>query len=84
MSHSAIENDKIDPNGFICLILRLVMLLSSRKGLFMTDNKIEKLGHIVKQARKEQGLTQEQLDTTTFHDKETKVPEGLTLSQSDP
>lgn len=31
----------------------------------MTDNKIEKLGHIVKQARKEQGLTQEQLAATT-------------------
>ncbi len=31
----------------------------------MTDNKIEKLGHIVKQARKEQGLTQEQLAGTT-------------------
>lgn len=31
----------------------------------MTGNKIEKLGHIVKQARKEQGLTQEQLAATT-------------------
>ncbi len=31
----------------------------------MTDNKIEKLGHIVRQARKEQGLTQEQLAATT-------------------
>lgn len=31
----------------------------------MTGNKIEKLGRIVKQARKEQGLTQEQLAATT-------------------
>lgn len=31
----------------------------------MTDNKIEKLGHIVKQARKEQALTQEQLAATS-------------------
>ncbi|NBT42013.1 MAG: transcriptional regulator [Alphaproteobacteria bacterium] len=31
----------------------------------MTDNKIEKLGYIVKQVRKEQGLTQEQLAATT-------------------
>lgn len=31
----------------------------------MTDNKIEKLGHIVKRTRKEQGLTQEQLAATT-------------------
>lgn len=31
----------------------------------MADNKIEKLGNIVKQARKEQGLTQEQLAATT-------------------
>ena len=31
----------------------------------MTDNKIEKIGYIVKQARKEQGLTQEQLAATT-------------------
>jgi y4mF family transcriptional regulator len=30
----------------------------------MADNKIEKLGNIVKQARKEQGLTQEQLAAT--------------------
>ncbi len=31
----------------------------------MIDNKIKKLGHIVKNARKEQGLTQEQLAATT-------------------
>lgn len=31
----------------------------------MTDHKIEKLGCILKQARKEQGLTQEQLAATT-------------------
>ena len=31
----------------------------------MTDNKIEKLGHTVKQVRKEQGLTQEQLAATS-------------------
>ena len=31
----------------------------------MIDNKIEKLGQFVKQARKEQGLTQEQLAATT-------------------
>lgn len=31
----------------------------------MTDNKIEKLGMIIKRARKEQGLTQEQLAATT-------------------
>lgn len=31
----------------------------------MTKNKIEKLGHIVKQARKEQGLTQVQLAAIT-------------------
>ncbi len=31
----------------------------------MIDKKIEKLGTIVKQARKEQGLTQEQLAATT-------------------
>lgn len=31
----------------------------------MSDNKIEKLGHIVKHARKAQGLTQEQLAATT-------------------
>ncbi len=31
----------------------------------MADNKIKKLGTIVKQARKEQGLTQEQLAATT-------------------
>ena len=31
----------------------------------MTDNKIEKLGDIVKQARKKQGLTQEQMAATT-------------------
>ena len=31
----------------------------------MADNKIEKLGHIVKQVRKEQGLTQQQLAATT-------------------
>lgn len=31
----------------------------------MTGNKIEKLGYIVKQVRKEQGLTQEQLAATT-------------------
>ncbi|WP_092483229.1 type II toxin-antitoxin system Y4mF family antitoxin [Candidatus Ichthyocystis hellenicum] len=31
----------------------------------MTDNKIEKLGTIIKQARKEQRLTQEQLAATT-------------------
>ena len=31
----------------------------------MTDNKIKKLGYMVKQARKEQGLTQEQLAATT-------------------
>ncbi len=62
---NVVGNRKIDPNGFIHLILRLVMLLSSRKGLFMADNKIEKLGHIVRQARKEQGLTQEQLAATT-------------------
>ena len=31
----------------------------------MSDNKIEKLGTIVKKARKEQGLTQEQLAATT-------------------
>ncbi len=30
----------------------------------MTDNKIEKLGATVKKARKEQGLTQEQLAAT--------------------
>lgn len=41
------------------------MLLSSRKGWFMTDKKIAKLGYIVKQTRKEQGLTQEQLAATT-------------------
>lgn len=31
----------------------------------MTVNKIEKLGEIIRQARKEQGLTQEQLAATT-------------------
>ena len=31
----------------------------------MIDNKIAKLGSIVRQARKEQGLTQEQLAATT-------------------
>ena len=31
----------------------------------MIDNKIEKLGQFVKQARKEQGLTQEQLAAIT-------------------
>ena len=31
----------------------------------MTDNKIAKLGSIVRQVRKEQGLTQEQLAATT-------------------
>ena len=31
----------------------------------MLDNKIEKLGILIKQARKEQGLTQEQLAATT-------------------
>lgn len=31
----------------------------------MTDHKIEKLGCILKQVRKEQGLTQEQLAATT-------------------
>ena len=31
----------------------------------MTDSKIEKLGTVVRQARKEQGLTQEQLAATT-------------------
>ena len=31
----------------------------------MTNNKIEKLGRIIKQARKEQCLTQEQLAATT-------------------
>lgn len=31
----------------------------------MADNKIKKLGVIVKQVRKEQGLTQEQLAATT-------------------
>ena len=31
----------------------------------MTMNKIEKLGEIIRQARKEQGLTQEQLAATT-------------------
>jgi len=31
----------------------------------MTVNKIEKLGEMIKQARKEQGLTQEQLAATT-------------------
>ncbi len=31
----------------------------------MTDSKIEKLGAILKKARKEQGLTQQQLAATT-------------------
>ena len=31
----------------------------------MADNRIKKLGHILKQARKEQSLTQEQLAATT-------------------
>jgi len=31
----------------------------------MTAHKIEKLGEIIRQARKEQGLTQEQLAATT-------------------
>lgn len=31
----------------------------------MSNSKIEKLGHIVKQVRKEQGLTQRQLSSVT-------------------
>lgn len=43
----------------------LLVIKSSRKGRSMALNRIQKLGARVKKARKEQGLTQEQLAATT-------------------